>query len=245
MKGRYLMDFKSVLFGIVLGFLLMIVLTLLTIFFANQRFVNKNLEAKNSFDNKYVKDIIKDKKKQIVWSPTLGLTQSYDLIDRLTKELVHEIATFYYPKSKFPVLEITLYEVLELTQKVSIQLKAILDHKAISPLKNLRLSNVKSILEVKKTIEDKKAYKFFKEYKLEKLAKSGYMALNFMNPFYWVRKLIFTSAIEIGLRSIGVMTMHIIGGEADQLYNKKILVNDKESLEEELDNVIKEIESAV
>lgn len=147
------MDFKSVLFGIVLGFLLMIVLTLLTIFFANQRFVNKNLEAKNSFDNKYVKDIIKDKKKQIVWSPTLGLTQSYDLIDRLTKELVHEIATYYYPKSKFPVLEITLYEVLELTQKVSIQLKAILDHKAISPLKNLRLSNVKSILEVKKTIE--------------------------------------------------------------------------------------------
>jgi hypothetical protein len=87
--------------------------------------------------------------------------------------------------------------------------------------------------------EDKKAYKFFKEYKLDKFAKSGYMALNFMNPLYWVRKLIFTSAIEIGLRSIGVMTMHIIGGEADQLYNKKILVNDKESLEEELDNVIK------
>jgi hypothetical protein len=239
------MDLKSVLFGIILGFLFTIILILLTIFLVNRRFIKKNLEARNSIENESVKDFIKDKQKQIIWSSELGIKQSYILIDQLTRELVHEIAAHYYPKSKSPVLEITLYELLELTEKVSIQLKAILDHKAISPIKSLRLSSIKSIIEVKGIIEEKKIYKFLDKYKLGKVVKYGYIALNLVNPAYWIRRLIFTSTIEIGMRSLGVMTLHIVGEEANQLYSKKVLNNDHKSIEKELDDVIKEIESVV
>jgi len=239
------MDLKSIGIGIVIGILFTVTFTVLSLFLANRRFIKKSMKAQNPIENDTIKEIIKQKQKRILKSKKLGINPNFQLIDALTRELVTDIATFYYPTSKHPELEISLYEALDLTEKVSVRLKNILDFKAISPIQNLRLSQIKMLLDMKKTIGDNKLYQFSKKYKLEKVAKLGIATVNVANPAYWIGRVILTSTIESSLRGIGVMTLHVVGEEAYQLYSKKILDNKDKLLEKELNRFIKEIDSAV
>lgn len=237
------MDILSILFGFILGILFILFTLIITVFITNKKFLQDCIDA-NTIENETIKKIISGKQKQIIKSTKLGLVNNINNVQTITKELINEIASYYYPNSKYPVLEISLNEVLELNEKITSRLRKILDVKLVSFLKNIRLSQIHMLLETKKSIENNKIYQFSKKYHLNKLISYGYTALNFTNPAYWLRKIIYTSTLETTLRSIAVMSINIIGEEASQLYSKKIIENSDRLLEKELNKFIKEIEAS-
>ena len=194
--------------------------------------------------NQDIQELISAKQKKIIKSTRMGMKHNFNLMQDCTKELVSNIAHYYYPNSKHPELEITFIEALDMNEKVIKRLRNIFDIKGISILKQVRISQILHILEVKRTIEKNPVYQFSKKYNLNKVVSVGIAALNIANPAYWIRRIIFTSTLESSLRAIGVMTLNIVGEEANTLYSKKIIDNRDTIIEKELEKFIKEIETA-
>ncbi len=237
------MDIKSFVLGFLLGIILLLFIFLLTIYLTNRRFLKKTMNAKN-IENKTIRQLISDKQKKIIKSPKLGYINNILLMQTLTKDLVLDIAKYYYPDSKYPHLEISLIEAIDMNERVLQRFKTILDVKIVGFLKNVRISQIISILEMKKNIENHKLYQISKKYRLDRLIRYGYTALNFTNPSYWLRRLIFTSTLETTLRSVAVMTLTIVGEESAELYGKKIIDNSDKILDKELQRFVKEIEAS-
>lgn len=217
------MDIKSIFFGIAIGMTFTVLSMLFIIYFSNRQFIRRCLKNE-AVSDQIVQQIIKEKQKEVMLSPRLGFVNNFQRIQFIIKELVHELAVYYYPDSKYPELEISIFEGLELTRQVAERLQSILAHKLTSPIKHLRLSQIMMILDVKKSIENNKLYQFSKKYKLEKFVKYGYTALNITNPFYWTRKLIFTSTLESTLRGFGVLAVQIVGEESSRLYEHRLFI---------------------
>jgi hypothetical protein len=237
------MDLRSIIFGFLLGIVFMILTLFLMLWIANRRFIKKSMAAVE-IDNQVVKGIISIKQKRLLKSHKTGIQHNFKFTQNLTKELIEEIASYYYPNSKTPALEINLSEALDLTERVTSRLKGILDFKALGPLQHLRISQIVTLLEWKKNMENNRFYQFSKKMKLEKVAKYGYTALNIANPAYWLRKVILTGTIESTLRGIGVMTLNVVGEESSQLYSKKIIDHRDKVLEKEFEKILKEIETS-
>lgn len=238
------MDAKSLILGFLLGIIFIFLLLGITIFIINRNFLKKSIKA-NQIDNKEIRNLIKSKQKQIIKSYKVGLNNNFNLVQDLTKDLVLEVAEYYYPNSKYPHLEISIIEAIDMTERVTERLKEILDFKAIGLLKNIRISQIIYILETKKNIENNSFYKISKKYRLDKVISYGYTALNFTNPSYWLKRITFTSTLETTLRSVAVMTLNIVGEESSRLYSKKILDNTDKILEKEFEKFAKEIEMGV
>src|SRR5690554_1584175 len=237
------MNLLSILFGFILGILFILFSLIITIFISNKKYLKSCLDSTH-IENEIIKNLISKKQKQVITNTKLGISNNFSNIQNIIKDLIYEIASYYYPNSKHPHLEITLNEALNLNNKIISRLKHILDIKLISFMKNLRLSQINMLLETKKSIENNKIYKISKKYHLNKFISYGYTALNLTNPAYWLRKLIFTSTIETTIRSIAVMTINIIGEEASQLYSRKVIDNSDKLLDKELHKFIKEIEAS-
>ena len=188
------MDIKSIFFGIAIGITFTLIVLVLIIYFSNRKFLKHCLQSA-AVNDTIIQQIIMDKQKEVVMSPRLGFVNNFNRLQNIIQEMIHEIAIYYYPDSKYPELEVSIFEGLELTRQVSERLQSILNHKITSPIKHLRLSQIMMILDFKKSIENNKLYNSQK-YKLEKFVKYGYTALNLTNPLYWIRKLIFTSTLN-------------------------------------------------
>lgn len=238
-----MMDIKSFILGFLLGILFLFFIFLLTIYITNKRFLKKCFND-STIENQTIRQLIANKQKQIVKSPRIGFTNNIALMQELTKDLIQEIATYYYPNSKYPHLEINFIEAIEMNERVLERIKQILDFKIIGILKTIRISQIISILETKKNIENHKLYQLSKKYRLNNIISYGYAALNYANLGYWVRRLIFTSTLETTLRSVAVMTLNIVGEESSQLYSKKILDNSDKILDKELEKFVKQIEAS-
>jgi len=237
------MDIKSLLLGFLLGILFIFSVFVLTLYITNKRFLKKSVQA-SKIDNQTIRKLISSKQKLIVKSTRIGFNHNILLIQELTKNLVQEIATYYYPNSKYPSLEISFIEAIDMNERVLERLRLLLDYKVIGLTKNIRISQIITILETKKNMEQNKLYQFSKKYHLNKVVRYGYTALNVANPGYWLRKFILTSTLETTLRSIAVMSLNIVGEESSRLYSKKVLDNSDKILEKELEKFVKEIEAS-
>lgn len=237
------MDYRSILFGFVLGILFVISLLALLVHITNKRFIKMSIES-FTVDNEDISKLVTNKRKKILKSTRLGVINNFYLVQELTLELVKEIAEYYYPDSKYPHLEITIEEALDMNERILERLRLILDFKLVSFLRNIRISQIISVLEFKKTIEQNKIYQGAKKLHLDKLISYGYAAFNITNPKYWLTRIILTSTLESTLRGVAIMTLNIIGEEANRLYSRKIIDNSDKILEKELEKFIKEIEAS-
>lgn len=237
--GGFAMDVRSLLFGMAIGILLTLISIVIIIYYSNRQFI-KHCAKAEIIAEPIVQQIIKEKQKEMLLSLRLGFMNNLLRIQELTKELVHEIAVYYYPESRYPELEISIYEALELNRLITERLQSILQHKITTPLKHLRIAQILMILDIKKNIENHPAYQFSKKYKLEKVLKYGYTAFNLTNPFYWIRKVIFHSTIESTLRGFGTLVLHVVGEETSRLYAHR-LIQSPDPTELEVDQLLETI----
>jgi len=208
----------------------------------------KNLNIENikrsdvDVDEEELKLIIIEKRKLFKRNKKLSNKSVAKLTFEMSYELVEEIASYFFPESKYPMLELNVHELLDLNHYVTNRINEILDKPVLKNTMNLQMTQIMAMFDKKKQIQENKVIKAAKKYKIGKIVKYGGAAFNIVNPVYWFRKLVINTSVDAMTKKICVMIIGIVGEETTKVYSKKVFDKPVEldMIESEIDTVLKE-----
>ncbi len=155
-------------------------------------------------------------------------TSSFRATMDIAYELVEEVSRYFFPDSKYPMLELSVHELIDLNHYISTRIDELLDVPILKNAKKMRLISIVKMYEKKKLIEESKVAKAAKKIRLGKVLKFGSMALNAVNPVYWFRKLVLNTSLDAMTRKICVVVIGVVGEETTKVYSKKLFDTDVE-----------------
>lgn len=130
------------------------------------------------------------------------------------QELIGRIAAVYYPDSKRPEFEVTILDLLKLTERIAFDVSSLL-----AEFPTFRKISVQNILEAKALIEQTKKTIDRKGVQSgRRLASRVWAALNLIQPDYWIRRAVIKGVSEVVGRKILTSVYRIVGTEAIQIY---------------------------
>ncbi len=173
-------------------------------------------------DEEELKAMIIEKRKLFKKNKKLGDRSATKLTFDLSYELIEEIASYFFPESKYPMLELNVHELLDLNHYITDRIKDILDKPVLKNTMNLQMTQLMSMFDKKKAIQENKVMKTAKKYKVGKIAKYGGAAINIFNPVYWFRKLVINTSLDAMTKKICVVIIGIVGEETTKVYSKKL-----------------------
>lgn len=144
----------------------------------------------------------------------------------LSYELMDEISHYYFPNSKYPMLELSVNEIITLNQYITERIDKILDQPILKNTRNIRITKIVQAYELKKSIDQKKVIKAVKSKPVKKTVKVALTALNVMNPAYWFRKLVINTSMDFVTKKICLMIIGVVGEETSKVYSKKLFDKD-------------------
>lgn len=158
----------------------------------------------------------------------------------LTKQLVIDIATKFFPDSKYPLLEISIDECLLLTGYITSRIEELLDHKGLRMLRKIKISTIVGLTNAKKVVDENAVVQTSKRYKLKKKYQAVMGALNIVNPVYWFKKIVVNKSMDLVIRKICVVVIGIVGEETYKIYSKQVF-NEEMYIDTGVNEFIKEI----
>lgn len=212
---------------------------------------DKKLNQENILNTKEEKilSLINITKKEYL-NNTVGFTmgEKTKYLGHTIKDLSNRIAAYYYPKSKYPLYELTLEEILSLLIYVSERIDKILDKSIYRPFRKLSISQIVKIMETRKNAGNSKVAKVAE--KTWDVSKAGFMVLNYANPYYWLKKIVFGGASTYTTNKIALVIIDIVADEINKLYSKRIFEVDQqfnslvtENLQQIEEEIIKEVQN--
>lgn len=169
-----------------------------------------------------LKLMIINKQKKFKVNKKLGKEKIAKLTFNMSYELVDEISKYFFPDSKYPMLELSVSELLNLNHYITNRLDDILDQPILKNTKNLQITKIMGMYDKKKAIEQNKLVKAAKKYKLVKVVKYTAAAVNIINPVYWFRKLVINTSVDVMTRKVCLVIIGIVGEETTKVYSKKL-----------------------
>ncbi len=173
-------------------------------------------------DEDELKEMIISKQKKFKRNKKLGNQSISKLTFEMSYELVDEISKYFFPNSKYPMLELSVSELLDLNHYITNRLDKILDKPILKNTKNLQMTKIMSIYNKKKAIDQNRLIKAAKKYKVGKVVKYGGAAINVVNPVYWFRKIVINTSIDVMTRKVCLVVIGIVGEETTNVYSKKL-----------------------
>ena len=158
---------------------------------------------------------------------------------RLTIDLVYGIASSFYPDSKYPLLEITIDEAIELIGYVQYRLNDILGKKTLRILKRFKISTIVDASLKTQSVMDNKAFQVAKDVTVT--ASKVKKVIDTLNPVKWVKRLVVDNAITIITHKLYLASLAIIGEEAYKIYSKSVLKHE-ETIDSGVDDIVTSIE---
>lgn len=145
-----------------------------------------------------------------------------DLIKR-NEEMTNFVTKTLYPLSENPKLEITVKEAIELSRHISKRVDDLLEKKPLRILKKLKITQIIKITLIKKTIDNNFIMRFNKKLKISQ--KFGIIKgiLNFINPVYWIRKILMNTIIIFMVRKICLKVISVVTIETYNVYSKDFM----------------------
>ena len=232
-------------FGMLTG---MVVLTAAFVFlFIRSRVIDveKVTRPTSEVDPDVLIELVKSKQNEFKKQRKLKEESVSKITFNLGFELVGEIAKYFFPDSKYPTLELSVNEILNLNHYITDRIDELLDKPIIKNTKKMQIVKVMEMLDKKKAVEESKIAKAAKRMKLGKVAKFGGMALNALNPVYWFRKAVISTSISAMTKKICIVIIGIVGEETIKVYSKalfeepvdiKLVESEMEALLEEPDD---------
>ena len=161
--------------------------------------------------------------RQNVWRHfSTGTSLAPRKISQHSLELVQQIAAIYYPDIDHPEFQASIFDLLELNERIITRLK---EHLEEFPLNTIRDLNLQDILTYKNYYDSFSQFEFVKLAKEHKylytIGRYAWMGYNSLNPWYWGRKAIFTAGKEGTFRYLLTLILTIVGEEAVLVYSKR------------------------
>jgi len=169
-----------------------------------------------------LREMIINKQKSFKRKKKLGNQTIVKLTFDMSYELIEEISRYFFPNSKYPMLELSVNELLNLNHYVTNRLDEILDKPILKNTKNIQMTKIMGMYDKKKAIEQNKLIKAAKKYKVAKIVKYGGAVINAVNPVYWFRKFVINTSVDVMTRKICLVVIGIVGEETTNIYSKKL-----------------------
>ncbi len=224
------MDFSfsgviNFLLGILSGFILFSILYVYFIVRGKGMDFKSSKRSDEEVDEEALRALVTEKQKAFKKEKKSG-KQVGKLTFDLSYELIEDIATYYFPKSKYPMLELSVDEMLVLNYYITQRVEKILDQPILKNTRNIRITKLVRMYETKKAIDEKKLVKAAKSKAVKTTMKYTLAAVNVMNPAYWFRKLVINKSVDFVSTKISLMILAVVGEETIKVYSKKLFDKD-------------------
>ncbi|MFA5470498.1 MAG: hypothetical protein WC219_00435 [Acholeplasmataceae bacterium] len=228
----------SFLIGVSFGFFLLLLIYL----YAVLKSLNKGLKLRKAdetdIDEEEIKWLIQDGQAQFKNKELRNEVGYAKHLQNITAELTVDIAKKFYPKSKYPYLELTVDETLNLAHYITDRVEDLLQGKILRMTRGLTLAKIYELNETKTKIDNNKFVKAARKY--SKVTKAAVAVLNAVNPVYWFRKLTKETALNIIVVRIGLSIIAITGEETYKIYSKKVF-NVEKTIETGVDDIYEDL----
>lgn len=228
------------LLGIFSGFLLFTIVYIY--FFVRGKNIDVSLFRKpdTEVDEEELKQIVTDKQETFKKMKRKGESIG-KLTFSLSYELIEEIAKYYFPKSKYPMLELSVDEMLALNHYITERIDGILNQPILKNTRNIRVTKLVRMYEAKRSFDQNRIVKAAKNKVVKKSVKYTLGAVNLMNPAYWFRKLVVNKSVGYIENKIALLIIGVVGEETIKVYSKKLF--DKEVEMDFVDQALKSLET--
>lgn len=159
-------------------------------------------------------------------------------------ELSNDIATKFYPKSKYPYLELSLDETLVLLNYVSKRFNELLEKPVLKMFKGLTLRRLFTLNETKEKIDKNLIVKTSNKLKINEVVKNTMMTLNVVNPYYWFKRLVLNNVTGAVMVKLGLVIISLTGEETYKIYSKKVFEKE-DALDSGIDKIYEDIEADI
>ncbi len=238
-------DFSSVISffaGLFIGALLVCLLYAI--------FVVASLGSKNflvhteddSLTTTEVKEMIINAQKNYQDKALRGDVSKLNHCKNICKDLVYGIATRFYPKSKYPLLEMTVDETLMLVEYIKKRVDKILDRRGLRLIKKLNVAHLLVLSDKTNQVVDSKFYQVGKE--INNTVDVIKKVVNVVNPVWWFKKSVGSIALSMSLNKLCTVVIAIVGEETYKIYSKKIINKDVE-IESNVDDILNELDKEI
>jgi hypothetical protein len=227
-----------------LGFLTGIILLMLSLVFIFSRKERKKTKDRLvqtiALDDKVLIDMILAKQNSL--DKTVKLTDNgyFKVALDLGLELSEEISRYYFPNSKYPLYELSIQEILDLSTYITQRFDTIINGKFIKRLKNYRVATILEILNTRKKINSSKLMQVSRKLKLQQVYTASRAVLNYANPIYWFRRLAIKPTTVLVTKELCKTIISIFGEETNKIYSKAIFREEPSE-----DEIISEIDSII
>lgn len=230
----------SFLFGVYFGAVIFVLYYLLTVF----KSLNKKRYLVNvqeyDVDGKEIESIVKQAQEDFKNKNLQGEEGNITYCVNIVKKMVYDIAVIFFPKSKYPLLEISIDECLILTGYITRRIEELLDHRGIRMLRKLKISTIVNWTYVKKSVDETKVVQVSKKYKLKQKFDAVIGAINIINPVYWFKRIVVNKSMDLVIRKICIVIIGIVGEETYKIYSKRVF-NEEKYIDTGVDNFIEDL----
>ena len=135
-------------------------------------------------------------------------------------ETVSDIAAKFYPKSKYPMLELNVSEVLVLNKQVTERLEDIFNKPVIRWLRKVKVSHVMGVYDLKKKLDENEPLQKILDFGKE--AHGIYKILRWNKPTTWVGFGV-GKLIELVSSKVCLIAISYVAEESYKIYSKKFM----------------------
>lgn len=209
----------SFLIGVLGGFLLLLSLYL----YAVLKSINKKKKIKKTqeqdIDEKEINYLINEASLRYKNQKDIKLEKgSLKFTVDICKDLIYDISSKYYPKSKMPYFELTIDETLLLAKYISERIDSLLDAKILNLVRKMTIKQIIDLKQATSNIANSKIVKSAKKIKADKI----YQATRIINPIFWIKKATVDSVVKVVMNKIYQSSIVIVGEETYKIYSKKV-----------------------
>lgn len=205
----------------------------------SKRFYRQAIEP--DIDEEEVKLLIKDAQSLFKDKKAREAAGLVPYVRTISMDLSRDIATKFYPNSKYPLLELTIDETLMLGHYITDRVDKIFqDSRMLRLFRGKTLANLMSLYSVKTAVDESPVMQIEKKFKIKKRIGSVFSVLNIVNPTYWIRKITVDKLIQQVINKICLAIIGIVGEETYKIYSKNVF-----KVEKNIDSGVEELYEAL
>jgi len=232
----------SFFLGMLAGFTFLLV-GILIVMARGKKETNKIFSTdKEVIDKEKIDEFIKLKQETFINEVEENDKDYLPTVMSLSKELIHEISSYYYPESKYPEYELTVTEASELIKYVVDQVVGFFDKPLLKKLKNIKISFIVNAITSTKKVTDSKAVKAVTDSGATEAYGTLKTITNALNPVYWFRKVVVQGSLNIAIKKVCKAELMVLGSELNKIYSKNLFKDDEAFLDnqKQIDEMFKE-----